>query len=246
MRFRILDRMVTVAAEPLADRIRVDEVLPILKALDDQAVDIVVEKIGKAITCSKGCSACCRVQLVPVTPAEAYAILLLVEELPEPRRSEVLARFSDRVERLKAAGLAEDYLEGRGSVPTEQGLAMRAHYFDLGLVCPFLEDDACSIYRQRPFACRQYLVTTPKELCEAPLSSPVETVPTIFVPAAAAQEVEAELSGNPRHDVPLTLALAYAGAHRDELERTYPSMEVLNRCLRRLFLGAYQRGSLPR
>lgn len=239
MQFRILDQTVSVEVERPAAQIRVDEALPFLKSLDDQAIGVVVRKIGEAVTCSKGCSACCRIQLVPVTPAEAYAALRLVEELPEPRRTEILARFSDRVERLKAAGLAEKYLE-----TSEQGREMLLHYLDLGLICPFLEDNACSIYEQRPFACRQYLVTSPKELCATPLTSPVRIVPAIFVPAAAILEIAAELSGKPQQTVPLTLALLYAEAHREELERTYPSVKVLNLALRRMFTAAYQRGSL--
>ncbi len=239
MQFRILDRTVCVEAERPAAEMRLDEALPFLKSLDDQALTIVVEKIGERVTCAKGCSACCRSQLVPVTPVEAYAILRLVDEMPEPRRGEILARFADRVERLEAAGLAEKYQES-----SEQGRAMLLQYLDLGLVCPFLENDACSIYEQRPFACRQYLVTTPKELCATPLTSPVKTVPTIFVPATAVLETAAELSGKAQHTVPLILSLDYAQMHRDELEHTYPTAKVFNRVLERMFVGAYQRGSL--
>jgi len=41
-------------------------------------------------TCAKGCSMCCQIQLVPVSPAEAYALLLLLESLPEPRRTQIM------------------------------------------------------------------------------------------------------------------------------------------------------------
>jgi len=239
MQFRILDRTVSVEAERPSDQMRVDEALPFLKSLDDQAQTIVVEKIGERVTCAKGCSACCRIQLVPVTPAEAHAILRLVEAMPEPRRGEIQARFADRVERLEAAGLLEKYQES-----SEQGREMLLQYLDLGLVCPFLEDDACSIYEQRPFACRQYLVTTPKELCATPLTSPVKSVPTIFVPATALLETAEELSGKPQPTLPLTMSLTYAEAHRAELEQTYPTAKVFNRALEKMFVGAYQRGSL--
>jgi Fe-S-cluster containining protein len=34
--------------------------------------------------------------------------------------------------------------------------------------CPFLEDESCSIHPDRPLVCREYLVTSPAELCAGP------------------------------------------------------------------------------
>ena len=34
-------------------------------------------------------------------------------------------------------------------------------YFQLGIPCPFLEEESCSIYHDRPITCREYLVTSP-------------------------------------------------------------------------------------
>src|SRR5262249_46578500 len=93
--FRVLDETVPLETDRLPDRIRLDEALPAFRILDDRAIDIAVRKNGQPITCRKGCSTCCRIQPVPVTPAEAYGIAKLVESLPEPRRTEVLARFDD-------------------------------------------------------------------------------------------------------------------------------------------------------
>ena len=51
-----------------------------------------VEAKGREISCKKGCGACCS-QPVPVAEIEAYQIAELVENLPEPRRTEVKERF---------------------------------------------------------------------------------------------------------------------------------------------------------
>jgi NADH:ubiquinone oxidoreductase subunit D len=47
---------------------------------------------GATVSCKKGCGACCR-QLVPVSEIEARQLKELVEQMPEPRRSEIWARF---------------------------------------------------------------------------------------------------------------------------------------------------------
>src|SRR5258707_14637586 len=118
LKIRVQGEPVGVEADRPPERIRIDQALPFLRILDDKVIDIAVRKNGKPISCSKGCSACCRAQPVPVTPTEAYALLRLVEALPEPRQSEVRARFADRVGRLGA--LAASYLNRKDSLTPEE------------------------------------------------------------------------------------------------------------------------------
>lgn len=110
IQLRILDEVVSVDAPP--ECARLDEMLPPMRALDDRFAAAAIRRNGQPVTCVKGCSACCRIQAVPVTPVEAYALLLLVERLHEPRRTLVLSRFAASAARLHAAGLAEGFLEG--------------------------------------------------------------------------------------------------------------------------------------
>src|SRR5262249_12654648 len=149
--------------------------------IDDHAVDLAVRRTeaeGKTVSCRKGCSACCRAQPVPVTPPEAYALLRLVGNLPEPRRTQGRAPLAHRAPRPGEAGLADRCLQldaDRDVTKTEVHEAAR-RYFRLGLACPFLEDDACSIYEDRPLICREYLVTSPAERCRDPFATPVEGI----------------------------------------------------------------------
>lgn len=233
IQFRILDEVVSVDAPP--ERARLDEVLPPLWALDDGFAAAAVQRSGQTVTCAKGCSACCRIQAVPVTPVEAYALLILVEHLPEPRRTLVLSRFAASASQLHAAGLADGFLTGRRPVSEEDAKAQARQYLDLGLACPFLEDDICSIYTARPFACREYFVTTPKEMCADPLGNPVKTVPAILDAGAANLATAAAFLGKSSYTIPLTLALIYAAAHREELERSYDGNRVFTRAIGDLF-----------
>jgi Fe-S-cluster containining protein len=242
--FRILDETVTVETPRLPSEARLDDLLPALRALDDAAVDIAARRHGRPVTCAKGCSACCRIQLVPVTPAEAYALLRMIESLPEPRRTQIRSRFSERVAKLEAAELADFFRETDAVSKAERMRENMPRYLELGLACPFLEADACSIYQERPYACREYLVSSPKELCARPLTEPVQVVPTILPMARATMDAAAVLSGRPQRMVPLTLALEFAELHRAELERRYPAGQVLAESLARVFSAAYRQGSM--
>jgi Fe-S-cluster containining protein len=234
LELRVLGEKVAVEAPRPPDQARLDELLPLFQTVDDALIGRAVrraEAAGKAVSCCKGCSACCRAQPVPVTPPEAYSLWRLVEALPEPRRTEVRRRFADRAQRLREAGLATPFLERDPSLSQDEARAIAERYFRLGLVCPFLEDDACGIYADRPFVCRQYLVTSPAELCADPFANPVRPIEMLVAAAGATLRIAEETLGTPQHTVPLVLALEYAEAHRTELERTGPADELAWRWL---------------
>ena len=228
------------APQPPA-RARLDELLPAMQAIDNTAIDHAVRKAeantGARVTCAKGCSACCRAQPVPVTPPEAHALLLLVEAMQAPRRREVEARFAERVARLRAAGLADAFLERDPHLSADGARTLARDYFALGLVCPFLDDDACSIHPSRPFVCRQYLVTSDPALCADPFANPVEVVPMPVQAATAMLAAASQAMDTPQHTVPLVLSLEYARLHRDALRRRVDAQPVLRHWLQALSSG---------
>lgn len=228
------------APQPPA-RARLDELLPAMQAIDNAAIDHAVRKIeantGARVTCAKGCSACCRAQPVPVTPPEAHALLLMVEAMLAPRRREVEARFADRLARLQEAGLADAFLDRDPDLSADGARALARDYFGLGLVCPFLEDDACSIHPRRPFVCRQYLVTSDPALCADPFGNPVEVVPMPVHAATAMLSAASTAMETPQYTVPLTLALEHARIHRDALRQRVDAEPVFRDWLQALSSG---------
>ena len=143
------------------------------------------------------------------------SIAELVESFPEPRRSQVKARFEDAKKRLEDAGLLEKlreperwYREGF----REFGL----EYFRQRIPCPFLEDEACSIYPDRPLTCREFLVTTPAEYRQDPGTKPIRSVklPMSVGPALAKSGIREDESPAPRW-VALVLALEWDATNPD-------------------------------
>lgn len=133
-------------------------------------------KNGAPISCRKGCGACCR-QLVPVSRTEGERLLTLVETMAADRRERLQARFAAAETTLDDAGLSDR----AGRSDRELSLA----YFALAIPCPFLEDESCSIHPDRPLVCREYLVTSPAELCAGPSQEGVTPVAVPKVSMAA-------------------------------------------------------------
>lgn len=235
--FSVNGQPVQVEARVPDRSVRLDELLPALTTIDDRLIETVIansEASGERISCAKGCSACCRRQPVPVTPPEAFALARLVDALPEPRRTAVRLAFAAAVERLRATGLYDTYMRHDPEMTREAALATVRRYMALALACPFLADDVCGIYAERPFVCRQYLVTSPPELCTAPLDNPVRPVEMPAAFATAMLQAGEALSGRAQYTIPLVLALDYAEANRDELERTYGSKVAFGELMRAL------------
>jgi Fe-S-cluster containining protein len=150
------------------------EVVPALQGLVN-AVVAAAEK-DQAISCRKGCGACCR-QLVPISRTEGERLLQLIETMPVERRTELGRRFAAAATAIKAAGLDQ-----RGA-RSDRELSLA--YFALKVPCPFLEEESCSIHPDRPLVCREYLVTSPAELCSGPAQEGVTPVPVPKVSLAA-------------------------------------------------------------
>ncbi|MBN9087577.1 MAG: YkgJ family cysteine cluster protein [Reyranella sp.] len=167
----------TVPTRPVA----ATAVLPALEGLVNAVVEA-AEK-GKAISCRKGCGACCR-QLVPISRTEGEALLALIEAMPRERRKAVRTRFAAAEAAIARAGLAERATRSdRESARSDRALSLA--YFALGVPCPFLEKESCSIHPDRPLVCREYLVTSPAELCAGPAQEGVTPVPVPKLSAGA-------------------------------------------------------------
>jgi Fe-S-cluster containining protein len=224
---------VTVPVEPTP----LGDLLPVFQGLTNAVVDRAVAKVeasGQTISCRAGCGACCR-QLVPVTESEARILARLVDALPEPRRTTVRDRFADAVRRLGEAGLLDRLtraFEAGGETIRDVGLA----YFAVGVACPFLEAESCSIHPDRPLACREYLVTSPAVNCSTPSPESIEMVPLAGRPSAAVMRVDQAATADGW--VPLALAPDWATAHPPPPHEPPAATATLRAVVERLTGGA--------
>lgn len=183
-----------------------------------------VQDQGLQISCKAGCGACCR-QMVPVSETEARHLRDLIDDLPEPRQTLVRGRFALGRQKLAEVGMLDDLLDpARRTVRAGDGV----EYFRLGIACPFLDDESCSIHPDRPVSCREFLVTSPAEHCSAPSAETVRAVPLPTRPFPAASSFDGlTLSGGVRW-MPMILAPEWAKAN-PEPEPTATAVELLER-----------------
>ena len=174
---------------PIAEAVPV--LLNIAEALT-QAAQRQHESAGKSISCGPGCGSCCR-QLVPISGLERLHLQSLVDHLPDEVRRTVLERFRNAHTRLRESGILSD----RPPLPDcsrEERQQIGRSYFALGIPCPFLVDESCSIHLSRPMACREYLVSSPPECCASPSGPTIQMVPMPVKPSHAAMKLTAQIA----------------------------------------------------
>jgi Fe-S-cluster containining protein len=132
---------------------------------------------------------------------------------------------------LQQAGILEK-LRNPDGFSDDELRPMGLEYFRQGIPCPFLEREACSIYADRPVACREYLVTSPAEHCAAPSPETVHCVRLAAKVSTAVARMGRAPEGRFIRWAPLIFADEWAEIHPEEPSR--PGTELLQELFDRL------------
>lgn len=203
----LFEMQLTIQANP----VKPQRMLPVFQQITNLYVECGVAAVkseGKAISCKKGCGACCR-HFVAVTEVEAYDIAEIVEKMPEPRRGEVKERFKQSLAHFTEIGWMEKF-ENCAEPESNETLEVLKSYFKEGIPCPFLVEESCSIYEERPLTCREHLVTNPPENCAQPTRENMDVVRIPVHPMANILDLGQEKPINGLNVVPLVASLKWA------------------------------------
>jgi Fe-S-cluster containining protein len=223
--------------------------LPILQGLSNSLCELTVQtanRLGEQLSCREGCGACCR-QAVPISPVEARAIAEWLHGQPEERQTVLRERFRKAAARLEESGIAQEIrarqdLADRGAMH-ELGL----RYFALGIACPFLEEERCTIHAMRPLRCREYLVVSPAERCAHPATREIVGIKPPVLLSQILARWDTDGDPQPHELILLTLLEEWAAQHpaeQDGPHRTSP--ELLQEFLRVFAKDAADAPSDPR
>jgi Fe-S-cluster containining protein len=198
--------------------------LPILQGLSNTLSDLTAAgaaKAGAPVSCREGCGACCR-QPVPIAPAEARMLADYIAEQPEEQRAVLRERFQRAAARLEESCMAQEIRDClHASRDARHALGLR--YFALGIACPFLQDERCTIHPIRPLRCREYLVVSPAERCANPGN---EEIVSVKPPILFSQVLEKWNTSGERQAgefILLTMLDEWAAQHPAEQDRAHRS-----------------------
>ena len=132
----------------------------------------IVARNSEAITCNKGCVGCCSAYM-QATIQECETIVWWLYR-HEDILSDFLAAYPGWRQKVRDGGdlflkcgklWQEKQKHGTGTEAAAASDSAEKTYLALGIPCPFLKEDACSIYEIRPLVCAALAATTPPEWC---------------------------------------------------------------------------------
>jgi Fe-S-cluster containining protein len=169
------------------------------------------ESEGKPVRCGPGCGACCR-QLVPLSMPEAIFLVEYIEQLAPQRSAAIKNSFAAGLAAIEQSGLLDKlYTIDR----QKDDVAIALAYFQLGIACPFLDQESCGIHQLRPCACREFNVTSPPAFCADPLQGTIERVTIHRKMTAALAQTAARLLGLQPVLIPFPLIYDWYGNHTE-------------------------------
>ncbi|MSQ78035.1 MAG: YkgJ family cysteine cluster protein [Nitrospiraceae bacterium] len=227
---------VTTTVEISTGFVPVTQIVPLMRKLGEQAESLEQQRAvasGQKISCAKGCAACCRM-LVPVSAPEAFALRDMVAALSENRRQVIRRALADTTARLEQAGLLSQLrhvAETDRAITDDAMEPINRAYYALKLPCPYLENEACSIYEDRPAACRELLVTSPADWCQDMVNKPIRALPVPLRVSTILGMLWSDLTGSPPRLIPLPLALDWADRHAAENRASWKARDLLDKAL---------------
>jgi len=209
---RDLELKISAPIEPVSAQ----SMLPLFRSFADTFTNLSAEFArgqGKTVSCKRGCAACCR-HMVALAEIEARDLRQMVLSMPEPKRREILQRFDAVLRKLQATGLL-DRLRDLDHLAQSELIKLGLDYFGEQIDCPFLEDESCLIYAQRPLACREFVVTTPPEFCARPAEAKTQRIEALANVSGAIRSIDSNHEAQNRW-IPLVLALEWAEANQQD------------------------------
>jgi len=181
------------------------------------------EQKGKTISCGPNCGVCCR-QLVPLSPPEAFYLADMIRTLPPASQQRLQRTFHAIQARLEALGMIEEMLDPQEI--NDKTYEITKAYFELKIPCPFLDDESCSIHPNRPVACREYNVTSPRESCIDPYTCELDKVPMPIPLSAPLSLLTASLTNRRPQLIPMPLMFRWIGENKELQSRQWPGPEL--------------------
>jgi len=209
---------------------KLSDIIPLARKLSTKLAIITLNNLhsnGIFVPCRKGCSACCN-YLIPLSVPEAFRLREEVLAMPTEQSRDVLQSFLDTAKII--LNEKPKIFKANESPETNcqtQLIELSKWYASLKLTCPFLSNNLCTLYEQRPVACREYIVTGSALLCNDELSDESQTVQMPISILDGLGQLAAELEQTDIEAVMLPLALPWVQENIERSERTWSAVTMV-------------------
>jgi Fe-S-cluster containining protein len=230
----VLGEAVDLVIDVKDERARLADIVPLAREVSTKITDKVGEIArlnGATIPCGKGCSACCN-YLVPLSVPDVFRLKEEVLDMPLVRQLLIDQGCLSAARRVLAEQPPASFAEMATAAVAESAAELLSitsnWYADFELTCPFLCERVCTIYEERPMACREHSVTG----CSRACADGACEADGVYIPARMSEvlgRLASELEGTTVEGLIMPLALIWADENSKRDERTWPAPMMVER-----------------
>jgi len=233
LEINVLGEPVHLRINAVRSQFRLADIVPLARMVCGKITNAVLEVLnrdGCKIPCARGCWACCR-YLVPLSIPEVFRLNKEVLARPVFKRRQMqqacLLAAKHILENSGPQIFVNRTMEGNIGCPTDLE-ALSRWYAGLNLTCPFLDEGVCSIYGQRPLACREYFIIGSPDVC----AGKNDAGKRVTLPVRMSEvlgRLTAELEGAQTEAIILPFSLVWAQQNRERDERVWPGQMMVEK-----------------
>lgn len=206
------------------------DIAQVAKSLSARIGRIVQGKVsesGFTIPCAPGCTACCRFLILLSTPEAIHLVEEVVMKMPMEQRKYIMQSCDEVGKRILEQLPKHLAPKNTANVSGSEIRSISNWYSTLQQPCPFLRNDSCTIYAERPIVCRDWLVTGTASQCQV---STVDALMPVEMPIKLGdilRRVVGELEGATQKGIFLHDIFTWYEANRELRERRWPARTLI-------------------
>lgn len=206
------------------------DAVPPARAICEKITGVTIEQTraqGKFIPCNIKCPACCG-YLVSMSVPEVMCFKREIFCKQKKPLNRILPAYLHAARRILKYRPPENFFSDSPSLPygPPETKALGDWYDGLNLVCPFLRQNRCMIYEQRPFVCREHFVTGSSLGCRKNRSG-AQTVEMPLQMSNVLCRLSKELC-NADEAIMMPFALSWCDINQELCNRTWPAEIMAN------------------
>ncbi len=212
-------------------RMKLSDIVPQARTICSKIINISLDNNKKVIPCHKSCSACCSRNIVPLSVPEAFRLKEDISNTPENHRETIWNNCLQTARLILKQKPPESFTQQPADIsqPNPADLNLLSDWYsNLNISCPFLHEDLCTIYEQRPLACREHFIAGSATACSGGhAGAEVLNIPIQMTTVLG--RLAAEIEGTDVEAIMLPLSLIWCEENKQRAERTWPADLLIGR-----------------
>ena len=206
------------------------DIVPMARALSAKVYQFMRGKVistGFSVPCHRGCTVCCY-HMICLSVPEAFHLMEEMALVSSDKLKKIMQTCHETAGKVhsqipKIYFLLNEWIKSEIVDYYMQLMEVSEWYFDQRMACPFLQDNLCTIYDQRPIICSQHLVAGITSPCRFDDTDNILKIEMPISVANVLTELSSKLEHTDLEPVILPCLFEWYEKNNERHKRTWPA-----------------------